>query len=391
MIRQAIALTTMNLQALPQRWGSALVDVFGVACVVAVFVGLFSIVASYRQMVVANADDSTLLVLKSSAGGESGSSLTKDEADSIGTDAKAGDAGAIVSPEMSRFISLKRPHATGYVDVALRGVTPEAEKVRSKMKLVSGRFLQTGRYELLVGRGAQQQFEGLGLGYKLRLADTDWEIVGVFEAGGGAVESEIWTDLPMLQSAFRLGNGVHSVRVKPSSTQQGSAFAARLKANATLGVTAMPENDYFAGSVQQLFSVMRAFAYPLLVVMVIGAVFAGINTMYGAVAARTREIGTARALGFGATPVALSVLVESVLLALLGGIAGTALIYFALNGAQANSNFLSDRQYAFTFVVSPDVMRQGVIWALLIGVLGGLFPAIRAGRMAVVRALSESS
>ena len=390
MIRQSIALTSMNLQALPQRWGSALVDVFGVACVVAVFVGLFSIVGSYRQMLLSNADESTLLVLKSSSGGESASNLTKDEADSIATDAKATDAGAVASPEISRFISLKRPKAPGYVDVALRGVTPEATKVRSTMKLTTGRFLQTGRYELLVGRGAQQQFEGLALGDTLRLADTDWTIVGVFEAGGGAVESEIWTDLPMLQSAFRLGTGVNGVRVKPSTPQQGAAFADRLKANATLGVSAVPENDYFQGSVQGLFNVMRAFAYPLLIVMVIGAIFAGINTMYGAVAARTREIGTARALGFGATPVALSVVVESMLLGLLGGVLGVALIYFALNGMQANSNFLSDRQYAFTFVVSPEVMRQGVIWALLIGVVGGLFPALRAARMPVVRALSES-
>jgi putative ABC transport system permease protein len=135
---------------------------------------------------------------------------------------------------------------------------------------------------------------------------------------------------------------------------------------------------------------VRSFALPLLIVMVIGAVFAGVNTMYGAVAARTKEIGTARALGFGATPVAFSVVTESILLALLGGLLGVALIYFALDGLEANSNFLSDRQYAFTFVVSPEVMRQGVLWAILIGLVGGLFPAIRAGRMPVVRALSES-
>ena len=154
MIRQAIAMTSMNLQALPQRWGSALVDVFGVACVVGVFVGLFSIVATYRQMLLSNADDSTLLVLKAGANAENDSSLTKAEADSIETAAKVGDAGALTSAEMSRFISLKRPRVPGYVNVALRGVTPEAAKLRSKMKLTAGRFMQTGRYELLVGRNA---------------------------------------------------------------------------------------------------------------------------------------------------------------------------------------------------------------------------------------------
>ncbi len=390
MIRQAIAMTRMNLLALPQRWGSALIDVFGVACVVAVFVGLFSIVASYRQMLLSNADDSTLLVLKSGANAENESGISKDEADSIETDVKAGDAAALVSAEMSRFISLKRPNASGYVNVALRGVTPQASKVRSRLKLTAGRFIQPGHYELLVGHGAQRQFAGLALGDTLRLADTDWVIVGVFEAGGGAVESEIWTDLPMLQSAFRLGNGVHSVRVKPSSARHAAEFTDRVKANSILGVTVQRENDYYQGSVRGLFDTVKYFAYPLLIVMIVGAVFAALNTMYGAVAARTREIGTARALGFGATPVALSVVVESLLLALLGSVIGIALIYFALDGLQANSNFLRDTQYAFTFVVSPEVMRQGVLWALVIGILGGLFPALRAGRMPVVRALSES-
>jgi putative ABC transport system permease protein len=390
MIKQAIALTSMNLQALPQRWGSALVDVFGVACVVGVFVGLFSIVSTYREMLLSNADDSTLLALKTGASSESESGLSKDDADSIATIAKATDAASLVSPETSRFISLKRPNTSGYVTLALRGVTGEAAKIRSKLKIVAGRDLQTGRYELLVGRSAQLQFEGVALGDTLKLADVDWKIVGVFEAGGSAVESEVWAELPMLQSAFRLGNGVHSVRVKPSSNALGAALIERLKANPTLGVTMQRENDYFEGSVGRLFSIVRAFAYPLLVVMVIGALFAGINTMYGAVAARTREIGTARALGFGAAPVAVSVVVESMLLGLAGGALGIALIYLALDGLEANSNFLSERQYAFRFVVSPDVMRQGLLWALAIGVVGGLLPALRAARMTVVRALSES-
>ncbi len=150
MIRQSIAMTSMNLQALPQRWGSALVDVFGVACVVGVFVGLFSIVATYQQMMLANADDTTLLVMKSSASAENESSITRDEADSIETEVKAIDAGALVSAEMSRFISLKRPSASGYVNVALRGVTAEAAKLRSKLKITAGRF--DGNRQIRVAR-----------------------------------------------------------------------------------------------------------------------------------------------------------------------------------------------------------------------------------------------
>jgi len=390
MIRQVIAMTSLSLRALPQRWSSALIDVVGVACVVAVFVGLFSVVASYRQMLVPNADDATLLVLKSGANAEDDSALTQDAADSIATVAKASDPRALVSAEMSRFISLKRPQGDGYVNVALRGVTSEAHRLRSALKLVDGRFVQTGRYELLVGRAAQKQFAGLALGGTLRLADTDWTIVGVFEAGGGAVESEIWTDLPMVQSAFRLGNGVNSVRVKPSSLQLSAALSKRLSATPILGVTVQREADYYQGSVQRLFSIMKTFAYPLLTVMLVGAVFAALNTMYGAVSARTKEIGTVRALGFGATPVAVSVVAESVLLSILGSAIGISLLYVALDGRQASSSFLSNTQYAFTFVVSAEVMRQGVLWAVIIGILGGLFPALRAGRMPVARALSES-
>ena len=389
MIRQAVAMTLVDLQSLPQRWGSAVVDVFGVACVVAVFVGLFSIVATYRSIMLANADDSTLLVMKADADVESSSQLPQDTVGAIETAARASEAGVAVSPELSRLINVKRMPRGDYVNVSLRGVTPAAPALRSKLKLTEGRLMQPGRYELIVGRGGQQQFAGLGLGSTLRLGDADWTVVGVFDAGGGAVESEIWTDLPALQTAFRLGSNVHSVRVKFATAAASAAFSKRLQESSNLGVSARRESDYYALSAAQLFGVMRLFSYPLLIVMAIGAIFAGLNTMYGAVAARTKEIGTARALGFGATPVAVSVIIESLLLALLGAVIGIVLIYLALDGLQANTNFLGNAQYAFRFVVSPELMRQGILWALGLGLLGGLFPAIRAGRMPIVRALSE--
>ena len=208
--------------------------------VVAVFVGLFSTVTSYRSILLSNADESTLLVMKTGAGVENESSLSADEAGAIETAAKASDSSAIVSPEMSRLISVKRQEGRDYVNVALRGVTSAATRIRSKLRIVDGRFVEPGKYELLVGRGSQRQFMGLQLGSTLRLADTDWDIVGVFEAEGGAVESEVWADLPVLQSAYRLGNGVHSVRVKTGEDPSAAAFIQRLQENPTLGVTARP-------------------------------------------------------------------------------------------------------------------------------------------------------
>jgi putative ABC transport system permease protein len=274
--------------------------------------------------------------------------------------------------------------------VALRGAGPNALALRAGMKVVAGRMFQSGRYELMVGRASQKQFAGLRLGSTLHLADSDWRIVGVFEATASGVESEVWADLGALQSAYKTGSRVSAVRLKPTSEAAATAVRERLKAQPNLGIGVLRERDYFQGSVDGLFRTMRFFAYPVLLVMVIGAVFAAINTMYGAVAARTREIGVARSIGFGAAPVAVGVLVESVLLSLLGGIVGVVAIRLALNGMQTNTNFLGDTQFAFSLVVPPALMLQGVLWAVAIGLLGGVLPALRAGRLPIVEALRET-
>jgi putative ABC transport system permease protein len=200
----------------------------------------------------------------------------------------------------------------------------------------------------------------------------------------------VWGDLGALQSAYGSGSAVSSVRLLPSSDAAAANIRARLKADPNLGLTVQRERDYFQGSINGLFMTMRFFAYPVLLVMAIGAVFAGLNTMYGAVAARTREIGVARSMGFGAAPVALGVLFESVLLSLLGGILGVAVIRLALNGMQTNTNFFGDTQFALNLVVPPALMLQGVVWAALIGFLGGLLPAVHAGRLPIVEALRET-
>jgi putative ABC transport system permease protein len=389
MIRQVLVMSALNLLSLPQRLGSALIDVFGVACVVAVFVGLFSVVASYQSLLVTGSDDATLLVMKS-GNAENESQITQAEAAALATAATAADPRVILSPESSRLISVKRPQNHDFVTVALRGVGPHALGLRDGMKLTAGRMFQSGRYELIVGHASQQQFAGLQIGGTLHLADADWRIVGIFTSSATGVESEVWGDLGALQSAYGSGSAVSSVRLLPSSDAAAANIRARLKADPNLGLTVQRERDYFQGSINGLFMTMRFFAYPVLLVMAIGAVFAGLNTMYGAVAARTREIGVARSMGFGAAPVALGVLFESVLLSLLGGILGVAVIRLALNGMQTNTNFFGDTQFALNLVVPPALMLQGVVWAALIGFLGGLLPAVHAGRLPIVEALRET-
>ncbi|MGC1458750.1 MAG: ABC transporter permease [Steroidobacteraceae bacterium] len=389
MIRQAMVMSGLNLLSLPQRVGSALIDVFGVACVVAVFVGLFSVVASYQSLLVTGSDDATLMVMKT-GNAENESRITQPESAAIATAAIAADPRVTLSAETSRLISVKRPQNHDFVTVALRGAGPNAMRLREGMRLTAGRMFQSGRYELIVGHASQQQFAGLQIGSTLHLADADWRIVGIFTAAATGVESEVWGDLGALQSAYGSGNAVSSVRIKPSSDAGAANIRARLKADPNLGVTVLRERDYFQGSIDGLFMTMRFFAYPVLLVMAIGAVFAGLNTMYGAVAARTREIGVARSIGFGAVAVAVGVLFESVLLSLLGGILGVAVIRLTLNGMQTNTNFFGDTQFALNLVVPAALMLQGVVWAAVIGLLGGLLPAVRAGRLPIVEALRET-
>ncbi len=389
MIGQMWTLLKLSMLTLPQRWASVAIDVFGVACIVAVFIGLFSIAADFRSLLMASADDGVLLVLKTGQDSEDQSDLDTATVASVASVASTVDPTAIVSPESSRSISVMRISQGDYVDLSVRGVTPAALKIRPALKITAGRAISPGRYELLVGRSGQRQFAGLSLGSRLRLADTDWTIVGVFDDGGGAIESELWADLPILQSAFRLGPDVHSVRVKLASSTAAAQFDAGLKAQGILGVYAQPESQYYQRMARDLLGTVRFFALPLLVIMGVGAIFGALNTMYGAVAARVREIGTARAIGFGALPVGAAVVGESVLLALVGSVAGAGIIYLALNNLQANTNFLGNNQIAFRFMVPVSLVLEAVLGALVIGLLGGLLPAIRAGRMRVSQALSE--
>jgi putative ABC transport system permease protein len=389
MIGQMWTLLRLNLLTLPQRWASVAIDVFGVACTVAVFVGLFSIAASFHSLLMASADDGVLMVLKIGQDSEDQSSLTTDAAASVADLAITADPGAIVSPESSRPISVKRISQGDYVDLSVRGVTPAAFRIRSGLRVTAGRAMVPGRYELLVGRSSQRQFAGLDVGNRLRLADTDWTIVGAFEDGAGGVESELWADLPVLQAAFRLGPDVHSVRVRLSNNAATARFQAAVKAAANLGVYTLPESEYYQRLARNLLGTVKFFSVPLLIIMGIGAAFGALNTMYGAVAARVREIGTTRAIGFGALPVAAAVVGESMLLALAGSVLGAGAIYLALNDVQANTNFLGNSQFAFQFMVPVSLMLEAVLGALVIGLLGGLLPAIRAGRMRVSQALSE--
>lgn len=367
MLKQSVEIVGLNLRILPERLGSSLISVIGIACVVAVFVGLFSIATSFQAITRSNGDEGTLLVLSEGADFEGNSNLDRLTMNAIANSpllARNTDGAALASFEFTRPISVTRKAAQDPVNINVRGISPAAYRIREGFRIVEGRPVEEGRFELIAGRAAQQQFAGLDVGATVTIAATPWEVVGVFENNAGATESEVWGDMLNLQSVFRLGNTAQSARVKLSDPTQIEAFIEQLNAEPQVSV-------------------------PLVVVMGLGAIFAALNTMYSSVASRTKEIATLRAIGFGTLPIAVSVLVEALLLAFFGAVLGVGLIYLGLSGYTTNTNFLSNTQFAFSFVITPQLMLQGIVCALAIGFLGGLFPAIRAARMSIVAAMWE--
>ena len=275
-------------------------------------------------------------------------------------------------------------------NVPLRGVSPAVLQVRDEVKMVEGRMFELGRNEIIVGRAASRQFVGLDVGTDVRWGENTWRVVGIFEADGAASESELWCDVKVLQPAYRRGNSYNSMYVKLTSADAFQPLKDALTTDPRLNVMVVRENDYFAEQGIMLQAIIRSVGFGIAFLMGLGAVFGAVNTMYTAVAARTREIATLRALGFGSGPVVISVLVEGVLLSVVGGLLGGGLAWMAFDGYQtATMNWQSFSQVAFAFRVTPALLVNGMLFAVVMGLIGGFFPAIRAARMPVVTALRQ--
>jgi len=386
------AIILVNLRSLPQRIGSSTVAVVGISGVVIVFVAVLSIAEGFQRTLVVTGSPDTAIVLRAGSDTEMTSGLLGDQVRII-QDApgiRRGPNGPMASAEL--FVILSHPRiATGTdANVPLRGVQPAAFEVRDDVKIVEGRMFEWGRNEIIVGRAAAQQFAGLTVGSGHRWGENEWTVVGIFEANGGVPESELWTDAGVLQPAYRRGNSYQAVYAKLESPDALDRFKDALTTDPRLNVKVIRETDYYAEQSVLLHRLIRTVGYLIAVLMGIGAVFGAINTMYTAVAPRTREIATLRALGFGAVPVVSSVLAESMLLALVGGLIGGVLAYAGFNGYQtATINWQTFSQIAFAFAVTPQLLFEGLTYALLMGFIGGSLPAIRAARLPVVTALRE--
>lgn len=389
-LKRMIAISTLSLRTLPRRAGASAVAVAGVAGVVLVFVAVLSIAEGFRAALADAGSPDTAIVMRGGSDTEVTSSLpladTRIIKDALGVRRNAD--GPVASAELFVVVDLLKRGTGTVANVPLRGVQPAAFRVREEVRLVEGRVFRPGTNEVIVGNLATTQFLGLELGSIQRWGETEWKVVGIFEADGTISESEIWCDAGVLQPAYRRGDLFQSVLARLESPESFDSFQAALMTDPRLDVMVQREDVHFRAQSDLVYALITGLGTIIAALMGIGAVFGAINTMYSAVAARTREIATLRALGFGGLPVVVSVLVESALLSLLGGVLGGVLAYAAFHGYQsATFNWQTFSQVSFAFDVTPTLLLQANLYAIVIGLAGGLLPAVRAVRLPIVTAL----
>jgi len=391
-LQQIFAVTWLNFLNLSHRVASSSVAVVGVAAVVLVFAAVLSMAKGFeRTMTLAGSED-TAIIIRSGSTSELASGLSNEQVLIVETAPgvlRDGDQ-AVVSAELYVLVDIRKKSNDSEANVPFRGVGPRAFDVRDSTGLTEGRMFEPGKNELVVGRAAQSEFEGLDLGTSIKFGRTAWTVVGVFEADGGVAESEVWTDIRVLQGAYRRGNSFQTVRVRLDDRDSLAGLEEALKNDPRLDVDVYSERQFYSSQAQGTSTFIRVLGYPITFLMAIGAVFGALNSMYSSVSARGKEIATLRALGFGPISVLVSTMIESTLLALIGGLLGGAIAFLAFNGFQVSTlSNASFSQVVFDFAVTADLLAQGIVTALIIGLIGGFLPALRAARLPVAQALRE--
>jgi putative ABC transport system permease protein len=390
--RQTLSITSVGISTLRQRIGASLVVVVGIAGVVGVLVAMLAMGEGFQSTLQQTGSDDTAIVLRGGSNAELNSVLDRDSINVViqapGV-ARSAEGKPVASAEQSVVANLpKRSDASVEANVPIRGVGDEAWILRPNVKIVQGRRFKPGLRELVVGQGAMRQFAGLDVGSRLRLAGQEWSIVGEF-ASGDSHDSELWGDAQTVASAYRRGSSAQSVTVRLTSPQAFDAFKAALSSDPRIKVDVSTTREYFSKQSENLTKVIRIVGITVGVIMAIGAIFGALNTMFAAIASRAREIATLRAIGFRGLPVVVSVLMETMLLALLGGVLGGLISWLIFNGYTASTLGANFSQVVFQFKVSPELLWLGIKWAMAIGFVGGLFPAVRAARLPVTTALRE--
>ena len=384
-------ITNYNLRSMIVRKGTAAMTAGGIAMVVSVFVMTLAIAQGFKATLVASGSPGNAIVLRKGATAETVSAVLRSDVpiiESLPQVARGADGRAISSPELVTIIALPRQTDNQPANVPVRGVGLKAFEVRDTLKFVEGRRFTPGTREVNVGRLAMGRFKGLAVGSDLKFGSSTWQVVGVFTADDAAFESEVWGDVDVMMPAFQR-NGYQSITVKLADPSMFDSFEAAVKGDPRLYLQAKRELEYYAEQSQAMTTVIRVFGTFVTLILSIGAMFGAMNTMYAAVAYRTREIGTLRALGFSGSRIVTAFMAESIALALVGGVIGCLLALPVHGLSTGTTNFASFTEVAFKFRITPALMAGGLVFSAVMGAVGGLLPAIRAARIPVARALRE--
>jgi putative ABC transport system permease protein len=392
MFKQLIAITVMNLQTLPQRLGASSVIVIGITGVVAVLVSVLAMAAGFHHTLADSGRADRAIIMRGGSDAEINSNLTREDIDVISSaPGLAKDAGgkALLSNELVTVANVPKIDTGTDANVTMRGAGLKLGEVRPELKIVAGRMFRPAVRELIAGAGAVKQFRGLTAGSVLHLRNADWLVSGVFTSNGDVHESELLADVDTVGSSIERG-GYSSAIVLLDSAAAFAVFKDALTTDPRLKVDVQREPEYYAAQSRDLTRTINIVGNSVAIIMAIGAMFGALNSMYTAVAARSVEIATLRAIGFGGMPVLLSVMIEALALSLLGGILGAALAWFFFNGHSVSTLGAAFAQVVFQLTVTRALIVTGIVWACLIGLLGGFFPALRAARLPVAEALRAS-
>jgi putative ABC transport system permease protein len=389
LLTQVSAVTAMNLRSIPQRLWSSLATVIAVALVTGVLLGFLALANGFQSTMTGTGSDDIAIFIRKGAGGELNSTLSNDQLQLIAEGpgiARDAAGKPIVSGELYVIVDGKRRSTGAKGNLPFRGVGPMAEGTRSNVKISQGRMFQPGLAEIVVGKGIVSEFAGFDLGATVKLGGQAWTIVGVFDAGGSAFESELWADINLLGSVYNRGSSVQTVRAKMTSPAALQGLKDYSEADPRLKLDVQAERAFYASQAGGISDLIFFLGWPLAIAMSFGALAGALNTMYASVDARMRDIATLRAIGFGGFPAFVGTMAEALLLSALGGLLGALLVYLLFDGLSAATLGGGFTQVVFQMQLSPALVVQGVILALVIGFVGGLFPAWRAARVPLLAA-----
>ena len=388
-IRQVLLITNMNLRSVLERSGSSLVIIVGIAGSVAVMVSLLAMAEGLSSTISSTGEEDRVIILRDGSSSELSSGVAMTELDTVSSSPgiKSIDGEPMIAGELFAIIDLKKKGAESTSNLPIRGVQPASFKIRPEIEIIEGRNFTTGTAEIIVGKGANNQYEGLEIGDQIKVRDSFATVVGIFSSNGNVHESEIWADLAAAQGLFRRGASASSMILRLNSSDSFDEVGLFVESYPNLELKVQSEIDFYENQSSGA-DLIKVFGQVVGYIMAIGAVFAALNTMYSAVSTRLVEIGTLRALGFKGTTVLLALLIEALLLATIGGLLGGAIAYILFNGYTVSTLAgASFSQTAFAFAVTGEIIQQGLTLALFVGFIGGVFPAWNAARRDITEAL----